>query len=36
MPQDYIYNGQTYTLNDGLSNDQAIGIIQNYLKNQEK
>ena len=35
MAQDYIFNGQTFTLDDGLSEDQARGIIQNYLKTQE-
>ena len=36
MAQEYIYNGQTYTLDDGLSNDQARGIIENYLSTQSK
>ena len=35
MAQDYIFNGQTFTLDDGLSENQAREVIQNYLKTQE-
>ena len=34
MSQDYIYNGQTFTLDDNLSNEQAVGVIENYLSSQ--
>ena len=34
MSQEYIYNGQTFTLDDNLSNEQAVGVIENYLSSQ--
>ena len=35
MPQEYQYKGQTYSLKDGLSDDQALGIIKKYLSEQK-
>jgi len=34
MSQDYIVNGQRYTLPDGLSNDEARAKIDNYINEQ--